>query len=40
MRNACKVLVTTPKRKRLNVRPRRRWENNVEVGLEGKGCDL
>jgi len=34
MRDACKILVTRPKRKRPLERPRRRWEENIKMNLK------
>jgi hypothetical protein len=40
MRNAYKILLIKPERKRLREKPRHRWEDNIkidlrEIGLEG-----
>jgi hypothetical protein len=32
-RNAQRILVRKPERNRLAERPRRRWEDNIRVGL-------
>ena len=39
-RGVHKVLVGKPEGKRLLVRPRRRWEDNIKMDLEevGRGC--
>jgi hypothetical protein len=33
MRNACKILVRKPERKRPVGRPRYKWEDNIKVGF-------
>ena len=38
-RNAYRVLVGKPERKRLLGRPRRRWEDNIKMNLREVGCD-
>jgi hypothetical protein len=41
-RNACRILVGEPERKRPLGRPRRRWEGNIEIDLreiEWNGMD-
>jgi hypothetical protein len=37
MRNAYRVLVGKPDVKKLLCGPRRRWENNIKIGLRGIG---
>ena len=32
-------LVGKPEGKRLLVRPRQRWENNINILLQGRGCE-
>jgi hypothetical protein len=36
-RNAFRILVAKPGRKRLLKRPKRRWENNIKINLRGRG---
>jgi hypothetical protein len=36
-RNACRILVGNPERKRLLGRPRRRWVNNIKMDLREIG---
>jgi hypothetical protein len=36
-RNAYRILVGTPERKRLLERPRRRWVDNIKMNLRGMG---
>ena len=38
-RNACRVLVGKPGEKRSLGRPRRRWEDIIEMDLREVGCD-
>ena len=38
-RNAYRVLVGKPERKRPLGRPRRRWEDNIRIDLREVGCD-
>ena len=38
-RNAYRVLVGNPKRRRPLPRPRRRWEDNIKMDLREVGCD-
>ena len=38
-RNAYRVLVGKPERKRPLGRPRRRWEDNIKMDLREVGCD-
>ena len=38
-RNAYRVLVGKPERKRPLGRPRRRWEDNIKMDLREEGCD-
>ena len=38
-RNACRVLVGKPERKRPLGSPRRRWEDNIKMDLGEVGCD-
>ena len=38
-RNAYRVLVGRPDRKRTLGRPRRRWEDNIKMHLREVGCD-
>ena len=38
-RNAQRVLVGKPERKKPFRRPRRRWEDNIKVDLRKVGCD-
>ena len=40
MKGVYRVLVGKPERKRLLGRPRRRWEDNIEIDLQevGWGC--
>ena len=38
-RNAYRVLVGTPERKRPLGRPRRRWKDNIEMNLREVGSD-
>ena len=38
-RNAYRVLVGKPERKRPLRRPRRRWEDNIKINLREVGCD-
>ena len=38
-RNAYRVLVGKPERKRPLGRPRRRWEYNIKMDLREVGCD-
>jgi len=43
MRNAYKILVGKPERKRPRGRPRSRWEDNIKMDLKGNsvgGCGL
>jgi hypothetical protein len=37
-RGAYRVLVGKPEAKRLLGRPRRRWENNIKIGLQDVAC--
>jgi len=37
-RGICSVLVGKPKEERPFGRPRRRWENNIKMELQGVGC--
>ena len=37
-RGVCRVLVGGPKRKRMLGRPKRRWEDNITMDLQGMGC--
>jgi hypothetical protein len=37
-RGVYRVLVEKPERKRPLGRPRRRWEDNIKMGLEEVGC--
>ena len=37
--NAYRVLVGRPKGKRPLGRPRRRWDGNIKMDLNGVGCD-
>jgi hypothetical protein len=37
-RGVCRVLMGKPERKRLLGRPRCRWENNINAGLQEVGC--
>ena len=37
-RGVCRVLVRKPEGKRPLGRSRRRWENNIEMGLQEFGC--
>ena len=37
-RGACRVLVEKLERKRLLGRPRRRWEDNIQMDLQEEGC--
>ena len=39
-REACRVLVGKPKRKRPLVKPRRRWKDNIKLVLRKRGCGL
>ena len=39
-RNAYRVLVGKPERKRPLGRPKRRWEDNIRMYLREVGCDL
>jgi hypothetical protein len=36
-RNACRILVRKPERKKPLGRPRRRWVNNIKIDLIGIG---
>jgi hypothetical protein len=36
-RNACRILVGKPERKRPLGRQRRRWVDNIKIDLRGKG---
>jgi hypothetical protein len=36
-RNAYRILVRKPERKRLLGRPRRRWEDNIKINLGERG---
>ena len=38
-RNAYRVLVGKPESKRPLGRPRRKWEDNIEMDLREVGCD-
>ena len=38
-RNAYRILVGKPEGKRPLGRPRRRWEDNIKMGLRDVGCD-
>ena len=38
-RGVYRVLVRKPKGKRPLGRPRRRWEDNIKVGLQEVGCE-
>jgi hypothetical protein len=38
-RGVYRVLVGKPEGKRLLGRPRRRWENNIKMGLQELGCE-
>ena len=38
-KNAYRVLVGKPKGKRPLGRPRRRWEDNIQMDLRKVGCD-
>jgi transposase len=38
-RNACRILVGKPEAKRPLGRPRRRWVNNIKMGLREIGWD-
>ena len=38
-RNAYRVLLGKPERKRSLGRPRRRWEDNIKIDLREVGCD-
>jgi hypothetical protein len=38
-RNACRILVRKPERKRPLGRPRRRWVDNIKMDLREKGWD-
>jgi hypothetical protein len=37
LRNACRILVGKPERKRPLRRPRRRWVDNIKIGLREIG---
>ena len=37
-RNACRVLVGKAERKKSLGRPRRRWEDNIEMNMGWVGC--
>ena len=37
-RGAYRVLVVKPEGRRLLERPRRRWEDNIKMGLQEVGC--
>jgi hypothetical protein len=37
MRNAYRILVVKPERKRLVGRPKRRWLDNIKIGLRDIG---
>jgi hypothetical protein len=37
-RDVCRVVVGTPEGKRPLGRPRRRWEDNIRMDLQGVGC--
>jgi hypothetical protein len=39
IRNAYKIFVEKPERKRPLGRPRRRWEDNIEIDPKGIGCE-
>jgi len=39
-RGVCRVLVGGPKRKRMLGRPKRRWEDNITMDLQGMGCGV
>jgi hypothetical protein len=38
-RNACRILMRKPERKRPLGRPRHRWEDNIKMGLREIGWD-
>ena len=38
-RGVYRVIVGKPEGKRPLVRPRRRWENNIKIGLQEVGCE-
>ena len=38
-RGVCRVLVEKPEGKRPLGRPRRRWEDNIKMDLQGVGCE-
>ena len=38
-RNAYRILMGNPERKRPLVRPRHRWEYNIKMDLREVGCD-
>jgi len=38
-RGVCRVLVRTPEGKRPLGKPRRRWEDNIKMDLQGYGLD-
>jgi len=39
-RGVYRVLVGKPEGKRLLGRPRRRWEDNIKIDLEGVECEV
>jgi hypothetical protein len=39
MRTAYQILVVKPKGKRPLGRPRHRWEDNIKINLEERGCE-
>jgi transposase len=38
-RNACRILVGKPEEKRSQGKPRRRWVDNIKIGLREIGWD-